>query len=612
MPAFRRGRRVSVSELRFQKRVLHKQEERDQRENLHLIRDGVLAGVLRVPKGATPEAGGFLKLLQAAKSGTLALAAIGSVDYRGRLGFTDFVRSTRLLEPFDDETAMAVASKLRVYRLAKGAILSHEPQAAGSGRIRCPGEDYYTIVLQGVLQLQLPRRHQRSRFPSLTGSDQLGEEAQAKHNPGLQNVVKAIVGANRLVPTSSKMDEVQLMEHEVADMKFHAKAADEVCNLHAGDALRTGFLIVKEDREPLAACAVHGDALVLRIPTVEFERAVCSVTQEGRCGLAFHELVDRLQRMSLFSGLHDATLGTLAVVARETAEPAGHDAAAIKPAFATGQGELANAGRHVIVRQNAPSRSLYLLLSGPCTVVRNIGGRFANRTRPRRTTVETASSRQLEDDQAELQAEAQGEVRLGDLPADQPMNEELYDASYITCANPANWRSVPISNPLVVLCRTLSAPTFFGESALVHDGKRDATVLASFSLSKMIFLRNADALFFLDMRTVERVKELAEFRVELKNGPSTELPPTPPELPKSTSREEEPPEDDPLWLVRTTVCRRRLALRFHTNGAAADAQPGPRGARAEGGCGRGRAGTGQAHSRHPTAALQLLWGSRRP
>ena len=44
MPALRRGRRVSVSELRFQKRVLHKQEERDQRENLHLIRDGVLAG----------------------------------------------------------------------------------------------------------------------------------------------------------------------------------------------------------------------------------------------------------------------------------------------------------------------------------------------------------------------------------------------------------------------------------------------------------------------------------------------------------------------------------------------------------------------------------------
>ena len=163
--------------------MLHKQEERDQRENLHLIRDGVLAGVLRVPKGATPQPGGFLKPLQAAKSGTLALAAIGSVDYKGRLGFTDFVRSTRLLEPFDDETAMAVASKLRVYRLAKGAILTHEPQEAGSGRIRC--EDYYTIVLQGVLQLQLPRRHQRSRFPSLTGSDQLAEEpAQASRGKG--------------------------------------------------------------------------------------------------------------------------------------------------------------------------------------------------------------------------------------------------------------------------------------------------------------------------------------------------------------------------------------------------------------------------------------------
>jgi CRP-like cAMP-binding protein len=187
--------------------------------------------------------------------------------------------------------------------------------------------------------------------------------------------------------------------------------------------------------------------------------------------MSHEETVERLDQLHIFHGMQPLALSTLALVARQiTPHTAEEEAAAVRAAAAlqlggsrqerhsaaagSVVGQLTTEGR-ILVRQHSMPRSIYLLLQGTAKIVHNEG----------------------------LTEEAN--------------NFDIEEAKCIA---------------------TIAGPTFFGESALVHNSRRMATVVASDPASlKCLYLKVNDALFFMSMHCSARLRELTRLRHELRD-----------------------------------------------------------------------------------------------
>lgn len=538
MPSIRRrGRKLSVVELRQYHRQMLAHDAEDARENLQQIRGGVLAGVLRRPRTThdgreLTDRNAFVKPLWTCADGSKALEAIGEMNYEGRKAFVELLRLTRLLDHFEDEVVMGVAKELRVARLSAGSQIS-------------PTENCFAIVVSGSLRVSLPRKHARTRRNARKLREQIDVIASKIPQPPPAATKRALAAttprADRAKPGSEIIDSDRAAEEQLLHESIDTiKLVDEVCELHVGDVFRPGSssLILPDGSSRLLTVESRAqDALVVLISTARFNACVqqwstasSKARSNGASSMTVGEMQDQLMRMPLLSGISQAAACTLAHVAKELV-PArtGPDAATIRPAFASGYSALTD--QRVILRQNAPARSIYLLLSGPATVVYNHDPAKQQllTDEKRATGIQTASSRNMDDDEA-----AGGH---GDVPPEQPDNNDLFESVRRLCLLRAQalialqlllngLTCLPISTYLMycgcsvaqTYINTLSGPTFFGESALQSGTTRNASVLAPRS-SKVAFLRAADFLFFVDAHMAERAREIAKFRMELRPKP---------------------------------------------------------------------------------------------
>ena len=429
-----RGRRVSVTELRAYRRKLMSHDQEDSRENLQYIRGGVLAGALRMAEDSRPAASehaAFVDPLLEAEQGANVLDAIGEFNHPGRLSFTCLLRKTRLLDAFEDECVMAVAKQMVCQQLTQGEQLESTT-------------DCYAVVLSGCVQLSLPRKHaERTREELLyTISHSSHSGRHLLKSPRARAETTGSPGARHAI---GQFTPQQVLLSELKEDAEHLKQSDEVCNLYSGDVFRTGNvgLILPGSAEGLGAPSAHstdtrrpllvsgarvskvpGETVMALISTDAFDlcvqqcqqasgRAYGSGSGRGSGSFTLQQVAQHLERVPLFSGIRRSAACTLAQVAREFVHPStGADAATVRPAFSTGHSRLSE--QHVVVRQNAPARSLFLLLSGPATVVFNSEEKF-------KTTEgiqKTASSR---NDEADADP-------ADDLPEDQPSNEHLFES----------------------------------------------------------------------------------------------------------------------------------------------------------------------------------------
>lgn len=460
----RRGRRVSVTELRRYNRQLVAHDAEDARENLQHIRGGVLAGILRQPRKhdggrEVTEYKAFTRPLWTCADGSKALDSIGKLNYEGKKAFLQLLRLTRLLEHFEDEVVMSVAKELRVARLAAGSEIT-------------AGESCFAVVVSGSLQVSLPRKHasELNDLLSVRKEVDVTELAQVPHPPatskdrvttprsGLRHhnnprgstcrgqslrkhdpFVIGTSGSGRhvqaqTVAPNSKHDVPdrhtthEKLLHAHIDKKLYGRntVVDQVCELHVGDVFRPGDsnLIVADGSS--RALKVEGGvegALVVLLPTARFDGCVqnwSSASAKARpshkSSMTIGEMQEQLMRMPILSGISKAGACALAHVAQEMAPASkGPDSEFVRPAFASGYSAMTE--QRVIIRQNAPSRSIYLLLSGPATVVRNDDIKTEQK---RATRIETASSRNVEVEQTETNSE--------ELPPGQPDNDDIYES----------------------------------------------------------------------------------------------------------------------------------------------------------------------------------------
>jgi hypothetical protein len=432
----RRGRPLSVIELRQYNRQLITHEAEDARQNLQQIRGGVLAGILRRPRShdgrEVTDHKAFVKPLWHAADGSKALEAIGEMNYEGRKAFVQLLRLTRLLDHFEDEVVMAVANGLRV------AHLHTRSEVTAS-------EDCFAVVVSGSLRVNLPRKHatKRKNFRKLRAQVDVIELAQVSpHPPPAATKTTAHAptvlrgGLHRETNTRDNFHEPQceivdsdriteeLLMHEHMDK---LKLDDEVCELHVGDVFRPGSSsLVLADGSSRALTVEGGtqSALVVLLPTAHFNSCVqqwstgsSKARSNGASSMTVAEMQDQLMRVPILNGISKAGACTLAHVAQELVPAtSGPDAESIRPAFASGYSAMTD--QRVVIRQNAPSRSIYLLLSGPATVVCNHDPKKQLLAQEKRAIgIQTASSRNIDEEEP---------VGDSDVPLEQPNNDDLF------------------------------------------------------------------------------------------------------------------------------------------------------------------------------------------
>lgn len=418
-------------ELRQYNRELITHDAEDARQNLQQIRGGVLAGILRRPRShdgqEVTDHKAFVKPLWHSADGSKAMEAIGELNYEGRKAFVRLLRLTRLLDHFDDEVVMAVAKALRVAHLTPGSEIT-------------ASEDCFAIVVSGSLRVCLPRKHAKNRknLRTLRAQVDVMEVAHAVPQPppaATKNRARALATPRgslhreqqcEILDGDRVSEEKLLLEHTT-----NLKLYDEVCELHVGDVFRPGSSrLVNNDGSfrLLTVEAGSQSTLVALVPTAHFNFCVqqwstrsSRARSNGASSMTVGEMQDHLTRMPILNGISTAAACTLAHVAQELVPASvGPDAEVIRPAFASGYSSLTD--QRVVVRQNAPSRSIYLLLSGPATVVCNHDSTrrlLAQERRAGTAGIQTASSRNMEEAEA---------VGCSEVPTEQPNNDDLYDS----------------------------------------------------------------------------------------------------------------------------------------------------------------------------------------
>lgn len=217
-----------------------------------------------------------------------------------------------------------------------------------------------------------------------------------------------------------------------APVSWHSNQTEDdvtIAELGVGDALRRGFLISKDRTLPLDAQAVHGPCVLLQISAEEFGQ--CVIASRGKAPhscpkLSHEELAEQLRGLGRpFADMGEAELATVAEVARDVV-PLEEMPPCCIPAAEQADDDDGYCpcweGHHrVLIRQAARPRSLYLLLQGRAVVV---------------------SNPDVED-------------KHNGVP---PTDELLASAQMI---------------------ESIEAPSIFGEAAIVHNGRRTATVVAA-------------------------------------------------------------------------------------------------------------------------------------